>query len=170
MASSLKPEALSPSSTGEMTPLDCRSPTQSCAPTMRSGPSPVGAWAMKSVLMSCDGFWTTSRVTPVDLVNDSPSVLNASMRVSSTHTVRLPEPAGAEASGLAAGLAGVVAPVAAGEPVFEGVPPPQAASDRVSPAAATAIRLLRMCFSLFVRAASVPPVWTHRNEFCKACN
>ena len=49
----------------EMTPLVVRSPIQSWAPTMRSGPWPEGAWEMKSVLMSWEGFWTTSRVTPI---------------------------------------------------------------------------------------------------------
>ena len=167
-----KPEALSPSSTGWMTPFFRRSPVQSWAPTMRSGPWPVGAWAMKSVLMSCDGFWTTSRVTPVVDWKVSPSALKAAMRVSSTQTVSEPVAAGADDEALASGevvSAGVEAgvseaPVAAGEDAV--VPaPPQAASVSESPAAATARRLLRMWFLLL---GSGPlrcelPDWDHRN-------
>jgi len=75
----------------------------------------------------------TSRETPVSATNSSERLLNASMRVSSTHTVRVPAAAGAEVP-VSSGAAEVVSSVVAS--------PPHAASVRASPAV-VASRMLR---------------------------
>ena len=82
--------------------------------------------------------------TPLEAWKAEPRSLKASMRVSSTQTVRLPAAAGADVAVVASGLAAPVVGVEVEVPL----PPPQAARDRVRPAVATAMRLLRMCFSL----------------------
>ena len=55
-----------------------------------SGPSPVGTCATKSLPMSPDAFCTSSTSMPVSSVNVATTGSISSMRVSSTHIVRVP--------------------------------------------------------------------------------
>ena len=103
---------------------------------MTSGPSPVGTCATKSVRMSPDTFWTRSTLTPVSVWNSSTIGFIASIRVSSTHIVRVP---------LAAAVVGGALVV--GEPPLD--PLEHAASARVSPATATKGMLRRIVYSSF---------------------
>src|SRR5690625_494320 len=100
--------AKSPSSIGSTTPLAVNSPSQSCAPTVRSGPSPVGTCAKKSGRISSKFLSTSSTVAPVSSSNCSTVEASAVARVSSTQIVRLPPSASGVSSVVASsGASGV---------------------------------------------------------------
>ena len=52
-----------------MTPFCTSAPIQSCAPTITSGPLPVGAWVMKSSRMEELSFTTRLTVMPFSSLN-----------------------------------------------------------------------------------------------------
>src|SRR5699024_8410832 len=83
--------ALPPSCTGSTTPSVTSPPAQSCAPTITSGPSPVGAWARSPSRMSSKFFSTTSTSTPLSSSKVVTISASASARSSSAQTVSEPE-------------------------------------------------------------------------------
>ncbi|MNW56733.1 hypothetical protein D3C74_344660 [compost metagenome] len=66
------------------------SPSQSCAPTVMSGPLPVGTCARKSARMSSKFLRTTSTLVPFSASKAFAASVTAAWRVSSTQTVSAP--------------------------------------------------------------------------------
>src|SRR5690625_1039745 len=129
--------AKSPSSIGSTTPLAVNSPSQSCAPTVRSGPSPVGTCAKKSGRISSKFLSTSSTVAPVSSSNCSTVEASAVARVSSTQIVRLPPSAsGVSSVVVSSGASGVSSGLS------DPPPHPARAKPKISTAAIPA--LLRM--------------------------
>ncbi|MNI52907.1 hypothetical protein D3C73_1077150 [compost metagenome] len=122
--------ALSPSSTGAITPFWTNFPIQSWGPTIKSGPWPVGTWVMKSSRTAAKSLTTSFTSMPVSDLNFSVMSFRAGERSASTHMVMAPAPA-ALRSGFVASELGAV----------EALPPQavsaRAAATEIAPAAKT---------------------------------
>ncbi|CAH0300959.1 hypothetical protein SRABI128_04180 [Microbacterium sp. Bi128] len=108
MEESWNSDFLSPSSTGAITPFWTNLPTQSCGPTIRSGPLPVGTWVMKSSRTAAKSLTTSLTAMPVSVWNLAVMSFSAGARSASTHMVIVLAPE-AFRSGLAVAVAGAVA-------------------------------------------------------------
>ena len=91
-----------------MTPFWTNLPTQSCGPTIRSGPLPVGTWVMKSSRTAAKSLTTSFTSIPVSALNFAVMSFRAGERSASTHMVMVLAPE-ALRSGLAVAVAGAVA-------------------------------------------------------------
>ena len=118
-----------------MVPFCTSEPIQSWAPTITSGPSPVGFWVMKSSFIVELSLTTSSTVIPVSSLKSSATACSGSWRFWSTHMVMVLAPA-SERSWLGDAVAVPCSVAPAGEEdAGAEEPPPHAVSARAENAA-----------------------------------
>src|SRR6218665_3202462 len=116
-ATGSKGSAGSPRSIVSTTPAVTRAPSQSWAPTVMSGPSPVGTWAMKSARRSSKFFCTRVTFAPVSVSNFFAAAVMASSRSASVQmTSSAPDPSVDSSLGVAEQPASTMAETAATAP------------------------------------------------------